>query len=206
MNSCAASCCTCSPKASCAFVISASWPTAAAPFRCHSAFSYSPPGQGRKPARVLQPPMVRKIFGVALTVLAPWWSSNDSLPRRNPTPFSTSSGHGCRMRRPSTSRMFWVSRHLRPSASSRAINLFFSLLTVIHCQPTCLSHNRSSSPCRPLCSARANPAHLHSSSSTPFNPHRARVRRNPGRLRSNGFIESAPERPPPDLFTKARFR
>src|SRR6266702_1169843 len=80
MNSCADFFCTCSPTGSCVFVILASWPTAAAPFPCRSAFGYSLRGQGRRPARTLQPPMVRKIFGAVLNVLAPWWSSNDSLP------------------------------------------------------------------------------------------------------------------------------
>src|SRR6267142_742058 len=83
MNSYAASCCTCSQTGSCGFVISAFWPTVAAPLRCRSAFSYSLPDKGRKPAKTLQPLMVRKIFGAVPSAVAPWWSLNDSLPPKS---------------------------------------------------------------------------------------------------------------------------
>jgi predicted Zn-ribbon and HTH transcriptional regulator len=85
-----------------------------------------------------------------------------------------------------------VSAPPRPFVSSRAINLFFSLLTLIHYQPTCLVNNDFSFHAlssAPLRSSGPPPHHA----SNPFNPHRARVRRNHGRLRSNGFIEGAPE-------------
>src|SRR6266481_9329571 len=112
MNSCAASCCTCSPKVSCAFATSASWPTAAAPCRCRSAFSYSLRDQGRRPARTLQPPMVRKIFGAVHNVLAPWWSSNDSLP-----PKSSSVLHLFQSRLPHETTLYHT-KLLRASARS----------------------------------------------------------------------------------------
>src|SRR6267143_2170221 len=83
MSSCADFSCTCSPRGSCVFATSASWPTADAPLRYRSAFSYSLRRQRRRPAKTLQPPMVRKIFGAVLNVLAPWWSSNDSLPPKS---------------------------------------------------------------------------------------------------------------------------
>src|SRR6267378_7885219 len=69
---------------------------------------------------------------------------------------------------------------------------FFSLLIVIHCQQTCLSNDGSSHHVV----SRALPHTLDTLPHQPFaslNLHKARVRRNHGRLRSNGFIEGAPE-------------
>src|SRR6267143_4562333 len=83
MSSCADFSCTCSPRGSCVFATSASWPTADAPLRCRSAFSYSLRDQRRKPAKTLQPLMVRKIFGAVPSAVAPWWSLNDSLPPKS---------------------------------------------------------------------------------------------------------------------------
>jgi len=71
------------------------------------------------------------------------------------------------------------------------MNLPFPLLTIIHRQQTCHSYDRSSSHViRCVPSRRSGPPPHRSS--LPFNSHRARVRRNHGRLRSNGFIEDAP--------------
>src|SRR6266516_6835776 len=49
MSSCAASCCTCSPKVSCASGTSASWPTANVPPPCPFAFSCSAQHHKQKP-------------------------------------------------------------------------------------------------------------------------------------------------------------
>jgi len=83
MSSCADFSCICSPSGSCVFATSASWPTADAPLRYRSAFSYSLRHQRRRPVKTVQPPMVRKIFGAVLNVLAPWSSSNGSLPLKS---------------------------------------------------------------------------------------------------------------------------
>ena len=83
MSSCADFSCICSPSGSCVFATSASWPTADAPLRYRSAFSYSLRYQRRRPVKTVQPPMVRKIFGAVLNVLAPWSSSNGSLPLKS---------------------------------------------------------------------------------------------------------------------------
>src|SRR6266436_4459433 len=55
---CADFSCTCSPGGSCVFATLASWPTADAPLRYRSAFSYSLRDQRRRPAKTVQPPMV----------------------------------------------------------------------------------------------------------------------------------------------------
>jgi hypothetical protein len=65
-----------------------------------------------------------------------------------------------------------------------------------HCHKTCLSYDRPVSHVVSRAPSRrfGPPPHR---SSYPFNPHRARIRRNHGRLRSNGCTESAPELPTP---------
>src|ERR1700752_1647839 len=78
MNSCAASCCTCSPRASCASATSVSWPTADAPLCSRFAFNCSAPHKNRKPNRTSHPPMTRATFGAALNVVDRWSSSKDS--------------------------------------------------------------------------------------------------------------------------------
>ncbi len=75
MNSCAASCCTCSPKASCASATSASWPTADAPPSCRFAFNCSARHSNRKPNKRSPPPMTHGTFGAAPCVVDRWWSS-----------------------------------------------------------------------------------------------------------------------------------
>ena len=81
MNSCAASCCTCSPKVSCASGTSASWPIAGVPQPCHSVFSCSVQRHNHKPHSRLPPP-VPTIFGFAPSAAGPWQPSRDSpLPR-----------------------------------------------------------------------------------------------------------------------------
>jgi hypothetical protein len=65
--------------------------------------------------------------------------------RRNPAPFGTSSSPRCRMRIRRHHECFGCLGTCSPSASSRATNLFFPLLTVIHGQQTCLSYDRCAS-------------------------------------------------------------
>src|ERR1035437_7380449 len=83
MSSCAASYCTCFPKASSASGTSAFWPIAAALLPCRSVFSYSLADQGRRRVKTLQLPMMRKIFGAVPSAVAPWWSLHDSLPPKS---------------------------------------------------------------------------------------------------------------------------
>ena len=67
MNSCAASCCICSPKDSCASGTSASWPIADVPPPCHFAFSCS--ARHHKPSK-RSPQLVRTIFGAVPSAVA----------------------------------------------------------------------------------------------------------------------------------------
>src|SRR5215471_1909454 len=81
MDSCAASCCTCSLKASYVSAISASWPIGDAPLSCRFAFDYSAQRRNR---RLINTPQARAISGVVLSVVDRWWSSKDSpLPISN---------------------------------------------------------------------------------------------------------------------------
>src|SRR5258708_38948100 len=66
MSSCAASCCTYFPKASCAFGTSASWPTAGGPPPCHFVFSCW--ARHRKPSKRLPLPRTQLLFGSAPSV------------------------------------------------------------------------------------------------------------------------------------------
>ena len=79
MSSCAASCCTCCPKASSASATSASLPTAAAPLSCRFAFNYSTQYRHRNPNQKHRLPRNRILFGAVPNVAAPWWSSKDLL-------------------------------------------------------------------------------------------------------------------------------
>src|SRR5260370_41149840 len=85
MNSCAASCCTCFRKASCAFATSASSPTADAPRSCRFAFICS--ARRRKPSIPYQPPMTRTIFDSVPSVVDRCGSS-EVLLLPDPTSFS----------------------------------------------------------------------------------------------------------------------
>src|ERR1700730_16376061 len=172
MNSCAASCSTCSPKASCASATSAAWPTADAPCCCRSAFSYCLLGPRRRPAKALPPPTVRKIFGAVRNVLVPWRSSNDSLP-----PKSNSALHRFRSRLPhettiDSTSVFGVwaptvllrllAQQISASRSSRscALRKLTSPTTVPHSTP-------------PVVRRWADPTHLHNASpphSIPIGP------------------------------------
>ena len=92
MGSCAASGCTCFPKASSAFATSASWPTADAPLSCRFAFKYSAqyradrtttlPGSASQPALALSP-MWRSHGGDRETYRCPAPTSCSTLSRRS---------------------------------------------------------------------------------------------------------------------------
>src|SRR5271157_3193302 len=87
MSSCAASCCTCSPKASSAFAISAFSPTGGGPLSCHFA---GKPSQwfSRKPNQKHPRPRKPDRSGSVPTVAGRWWSSRDL-----PPPNSNSARH-----------------------------------------------------------------------------------------------------------------
>src|SRR5712664_1774568 len=67
MSSCAASCCTCFRKDSCAFATSASWPTDDAPRSCHFFFICS--AQHRRQSKTDQTPKTQVTFGSAQNVV-----------------------------------------------------------------------------------------------------------------------------------------
>src|SRR5271168_422958 len=192
MNSCAASYCTCSPKASCASATLASWPTGGAPIPCRSAFSCFLRGHGRRPTSTLQLPMVRKIFGAVRNVLAPWWSSNDSLPPRCNSVlhlFQSLLPHETTIHITNVLGVFALSVLLcvlaqqisasRPSRSSTLRKL---------ASPTKISRS-----ILPVVRQRADSTGLHPT--PPLHPIPIGPASAAGRLRSNGFIESAPEHP-----------
>jgi hypothetical protein len=79
MSSCAASCCTCSPKVSCASVTSAFWPTANVLPTCPFASSYS--ARHRQPSKRPHPRMTQVLFGYAPYVVDRCGSSK-GLPLR----------------------------------------------------------------------------------------------------------------------------
>src|SRR5215470_2759313 len=75
MTSCDASCCTCFPKVSCAFVTSASWRIGSELLSCRCAFNCSMQHNNRGPNKM---PLTQTTFGAALSVADRWWSSKDS--------------------------------------------------------------------------------------------------------------------------------
>src|ERR1700730_13979924 len=77
MSSCAASCCTYFPKASCAFGTSASSPTADGPPPCRFVFSCW--ARHRKPSKGPPPPRTQLLFGAAPSVVDRCWSSKGLL-------------------------------------------------------------------------------------------------------------------------------
>src|SRR5271166_401633 len=74
MSFCAASCCTCFPKASSAFATSAFSPTGGGPLSCPFAGKLSQ-WFSRKPNHKPPPPRKPDRFGSVPTVAGPWWSS-----------------------------------------------------------------------------------------------------------------------------------
>src|SRR5208283_2163620 len=84
MSSSAASCCTCSPRASSASATSASSPTADVPLSCRFACNFSVPCRHPRPNH--KPPLPRNPtrFGAVPNVVGPWWLSTDlRQPRSN---------------------------------------------------------------------------------------------------------------------------
>src|SRR5229473_667540 len=160
MNSCAASCCTCFPKVSCASATSASSPTAGAPHSYHFAFICSV--QHRRQNKTYRAAKPQEIFACvsALSLSAPCHSANRALLL--------------------SQALFWYE--------------FCAFVTYS----------------APAVVCRALPHSFGASRHRTFpqlNLHKARVRRNHGRLPSNGFIESAPEhRARSHFFLKARLR
>src|ERR1039458_5427422 len=96
MSSCAASSCTCCPKASSASATLASSPTGGAPLSCRFACNSSAQYRHRQPNQ--KPPRSRNPahFGSVPSVAAAWWSSRD-LPRPSSNsvlhPFSSEPPH-----------------------------------------------------------------------------------------------------------------
>src|ERR1700730_888087 len=107
---------------------------------------------------------------------------------RDPTSFSSRPGHRGRMKRLCTTRNLCGVSALSLSAPGHSANHALPLSQALFCafvnfsSPTvvcpALPHNLGASRHRTF---------------PPLNLHKARVRRNHGRLPSNGFIESAPE-------------
>jgi len=189
MSSCAVSCCTCFPKASSAFGTSDSWQSQA----CHHRATLPLLARlaNRSHARGFHPQSMRSL---ALPQL--WWAD-----ARHPTI------HGCRysttlpplqsrLLHEATipSRLLWVPRHSPSLASFRATNVSFALLIVIHDRPTCPANHSPATSSVLLPSA--NSAGLHPHTPDHSFPIDARVCRNHGRPRSNGFIKRAQSGPP----------
>src|SRR6266404_536975 len=94
MNSCAASCCTCSPKVSCASATLVSSPTAGALCCCRFVFTHSVQHSNLRPTKTLLAPT---ISGAAPCVADRWWSwkgsplqkSNSVLHLRSPLQHET---------------------------------------------------------------------------------------------------------------------
>jgi len=82
-SSCAASCCICSPKASCASAISVSWPTGNVPLCCRFAFTCSAQLSNHQPNQMPHPLLPPRNFGAAPGVVDLWWSSKGSPPNKS---------------------------------------------------------------------------------------------------------------------------
>src|SRR5437879_2485178 len=167
MSSCAASCCICSPKVSCASGTSASWPTANVPPPCHFASNCS--ARHRKPSKRSLPP-VRVICGLAPSVVGRCWSSKDLLLLRS---------------------SFVLHRPRMPSPHETTIDITKPLRASDRCLSLCLLAQPipfSRSPRSPFSGTFDFSATL---LLPQLNLHIARIRRNPDRLPSNGCIESA---------------
>jgi hypothetical protein len=188
MNSYVASGCTCFRMASCASGISASWPTGDVPISCLFAFSCSAWLQLRRPDKTRRAPTTRAIFGSAPSVLDRWWSSRGSLlPRCNFVLHLWSPPHETTLNVTNTLRLS------ARSVASRRTYSFFRLPQALSSQ-----HFFALASFRALCVICCAPPHHLSTSlrhpSAPFNLHRARLRRNHGRLPSSRCIESAQTR------------
>src|SRR2546422_9121519 len=174
MSSCAASCCTCFPRASSASATSASSPTGAAPlsYRCAAQHSgCSTPDRTRN----IHAPGIEP--SLALSQL---WRADDRRREAHrcpdPTPFPTAASHSCRMKPPSPSRKACLLGRTRPRVSPRQIHPFFPLFPLARYHrfpflPTLNSQQLSSSP-PPTAPAFPDTAlPLHSISIGPRPPH-----------------------------------
>jgi len=178
MNSCAASCCTCFPKASCASGTSASSPTAGAPHSYHFAFICS--AQHRDRTRHIRQQSPTDLWAMPKMR----WTDDGHRKThccRNPTSFSPRPGHRGRMKRLSTTRNLCVCQRAQ---SLRALpfrkprpSTFSSLVSYEFCAFVTYS--------APAVVCRALPYSFGASRHRTFpqlNLHKARVRRNHGRL------------------------
>jgi hypothetical protein len=185
MNSCAGSCCTCFLKISYAFGTSASSPTGGAPLSCHFAFACSAQRKNRKPNQTSHPAVTHMTFGAAPSVVDRWWLSKGS-----PLPNSDFVLHHWSPLRHETTLA--SSNPSRALVCSVPLRLASEQISSSHLLSRCLRIlSLYSAPgvfCRALPHSLGDLLHR---CLPPFNLHRARVRRNHGRLRSNGLIERA---------------
>src|SRR6266403_320423 len=164
MSSCAASCCTCSRKVSCASATSASWPTANGPLPCH--FPSNCSAGHRKPSN-RPPPPVRAIFGLAPSVVGRWRSSRGSplsrcnfvLHLRAASPHETTLHSKKTLRDPHDPSLFALSpdKSLLPASSHALFATFFrnSLLPSASCHLLC-----SATPSRRTATPALRPIHF----------------------------------------------
>src|SRR6267378_2100834 len=195
MNSCAASCCTCSPKASCASATSVFWPTGDAPPCCRFVFNCSAQHSNRRPTKT---PVARTTSGAAPCVVDRWWSSkgspsqksNFALHHWSPLPHETTLSSS------NLSHVLACSVPLRLAAEQIYSSNLLSAVWRYSLSPV---GYRCLLPCSTAQSRR-----LSTPLSLPFNLHRARVRRNHGRLPSNGLIERAQSSTPSSTASQKR--
>src|SRR5437879_2153161 len=189
MNSYAASCCTCFPKVLCGSATSASWPTASVPPACRSAFSCSLPPNNRKPDKALPSIRTHAILGLAPSVVARWCSSSGlRLPKSNFALHPRSRlQHETTPANPKT-----------PCASARSVSPWLAAEHTLSSRSTNCTLRRTVSTQSSFNRTRLSVAlrgtastHPHTRSFPLLNPHKARVRRNHGRLPSSRCIESA---------------
>src|SRR5437879_11176777 len=189
MNSYAASCCTCFPKVLCGSATSASWPTASVPPACRSAFSCSLPPNNRKPYQARPSIRTHAILGLAPSVVARWCSSSGlRLPKSNFALHPRSRlQHETTPANPKT-----------PCASARSVSPWLAAEHTLSSRSTNCTLRRTVSTQSSFNRTRLSVAlrgtastHPHTRSFPLLNPHKARVRRNHGRLPSSRCIESA---------------
>src|SRR5438309_9877617 len=189
MNSYAASCCTCFPKVLCGSATSASWPTASVPPACRSAFSCSLPPNNRKPDKALPSIRTHAILGLAPSVVARWCSSSGlRLPKSNFALHPRSRlQHETTPANPKT-----------PCASARSVSPWLAAEHTLSSRSTNCTLRRTVSTQSSFNRTRLSVALRGTASTHPhtrffplLNPHKARVRRNHGRLPSSRCIESA---------------
>ena len=186
-------CCSCYPKVSCVFGTSVSLPTGDAPLSCRFVFNCSAPHRNHRPIKT---PVARTTSGAAPCVVDRWWSSKGSrlqksnfvprLHRCSPLPHETTLSNS------NPSRVSACSVLLRLAAKQISSFRFLGALYAI-------LFRRSQLPLSAAMLRRT----VSAAPRTAASPHSIsighRVRRNHGRLPSNGFIERAKSTVP--LFT-----